>query len=175
MTNRTAFFGSITNNGSPSIQGSVVWRMDMTTGNIDGKGATWSNFTAGAGANWNGNGVDFKTYVSNRVDYQTIPFIVTNAKYEVCWIGPWDEVRTIEWQSAKLDNSTVTVDLVENVFTNGTWRGFTTNNSIAAGTTGIKDSTLGDSTVAIGNCLGIRLRACSATATQGFSTVKMRY
>jgi len=48
MTNYTAFFGSITNNGSPSIQGSVVWRMDMRTGNIDGRGATWSNYNSRA-------------------------------------------------------------------------------------------------------------------------------
>ena len=112
---------------------------------------------------------------TGRVDYLIVPFLVTNQHYEIMWLGPWDETRTIAWHSAKLENSTCTVRLVENVFTNGLWRTFTTNNSIAAGTTGIKDSSIGDATVEIGHMLGVDLEQVSATATGGTTTIKMVY
>ena len=123
-----------------------------------------------AGTNWvSGQNYRNGANQTNILWQETVSFISTNATYEVIWFGPWDYTLTLESMFAKVDGGTQGVYLVEQA-TNAAWRTFTTNNYAVATATSVRDTSWTDSSVAVGNLLGVNLGAY-ANSTQGFVTV----
>lgn len=119
-----------------------------TTGfNFNSKAA--SNFTATTGATWNGNGVDYGVYVSNRYDSVRVPFVATSGVYNVIHLGRWrsSASATLYGLEGKVDNSTCSVRIAEQTFASTAYATpASTNNQITLDTNGAIDDTFTDAT-----------------------------
>jgi len=99
--------------------------------------------------------------------------VATNADYEVSWAGPFSEVLTLMNAFSKCDGGTNLIWVVEQA-TNSAWRTFTSTNNILSGTTsGSNDTTWTDSSIAIGNFVGVVYK--SGTDTNWMVTIKYMY
>jgi hypothetical protein len=146
-------------------------------GEISGDGAGLTNLDKSG--NWTGtlDSQEGAWYVddvnmTNRRSFITIPFIPTNANYELIAMGPFESAVTLNKFYIKVDSSTCEVSIVEQD-DHALWDVFeSTNNALVVGvTTGIYDSTWADSAVGASNLLYLRFENVGATCSNGVATI----
>jgi len=143
----------------------------QTNATIGGTLSVTGKLTLSGGAN--GGGGVFTNMVQDH--YLEIPYIATQATYNIVWLMPRKTAMTLVSAWNKTDTSTNTIVIV--TATNGApWNTCTTtNNTVLGAVDPTEDTTWASNNVPVGRHVGMKVLNKNSANTQGTLGLQVRY